>query len=209
MCRVALEHEDPTAFSVLFREHGTASVSMAPGITGASFRAQPTPVGRAEAFFVPADEVPVTVSLGDRTEVVVRADTGLEGQPPPLDPMPALGAPPDTEVRLEELAWVRSGDKGDTANVGVIARRPELLPSLAAALDEPTVARWYAHWFGPDGGQVRRFLLPGPNALNLLLDGALGGGCNVSLSFDPFGKSLAQELLDLPVAVPRSLLGAG
>ena len=123
VCRVALEHEDARAFAVLFREAGTASVSMAPGIAGSSFRSAPAPIGRSEAFYLPAGEVPVSVRLGDRTEVVVRASPGRGAAPPAPDPLPTPNAPADTTVRLEELAWVRSGDKGDTANVGVVARR--------------------------------------------------------------------------------------
>jgi hypothetical protein len=101
---------------------------------------------------------------------------------------------------------VRSGDKGDSCNVGVIARRPEYLPYLAAALDDDAVRRWYAHWIDPDHGGVRRFHLPGVSAINLVLDGALDGGCTVSLRYDPFGKSAAQEILDFPVPIPSSLL---
>jgi hypothetical protein len=206
VCRIALEHVDPRAFAVLLREHGTASVSMAPGITGWSFRSLPQPIARSESFFVPADEVPVTVSVGERVDTVRRAapPSHTVERPAPV-PFPAVVDEPDTIVRLEELAWVRSGDKGDTCNVGVIARRPEYLPYLAAVLDEDAVHRWYAHWLAPEGGGVRRFHLPGVAAINLLLDGALDGGCTVSLRFDPFGKSAAQEILDFPVPVPADL----
>jgi hypothetical protein len=206
VCRVALEHVDPRAFGVLLREHGTASVSMAPGITGWSFRSVPQPIARSESFFVPGDEVPVTVTVGERVETVRRASRVSAPSPAPAPvAFPAMEVEPDREVRLHDLAWVRSGDKGDACNIGVIARRPEYLPYLAAALGEDAVHRWYSHWLDADRGDVRRYHLPGVSAVNLVLDGALDGGCTVSLRFDPFGKSAAQEILDFPVPIPSGL----
>lgn len=206
-CRVALEHEDPRAFGLILREQTTSVVSMAPGIAGSLMlsRGEAQPIGRSEAFFLPAGEVPATVSLGDIHETVTRsthrAHATLDAAPTP--PAPTQRA--DANVPLGRLAWARSGDKGDICNVGVVARRPEYLPYIAAAMDEETIARHYAHMFGEGGGRVRRFYLPGSAALNFLLEGALDGGCNVSLTFDPFGKSAAQEVLDFPIPIPAAL----
>ena len=100
------------------------------------------------------------------------------------------------------LAWGRSGDKGDKANIGIIARRPEYLPWLWAALTPEVVAARFAHFVT---GGVERFLLPGPPAINFLLHEALGGGGVASLRNDPQAKAWAQLLLDMPIPVPRAL----
>jgi hypothetical protein len=111
----------------------------------------------------------------------------------------------DTSVPLRRLAWARSGDKADVCNIGIVARKPEYLPYIAAAMDEAAVARQYAFILG-DGGAVERHYLPGSHALNFLLKGALDGGCTVSLCLDPFGKSAAQDALEMLIPVPASLL---
>jgi hypothetical protein len=107
------------------------------------------------------------------------------------------------KVRLVELAHARSGDKGDTANVGVIARRPEFYPILAREL---TVERVAAHFRGMLTGGVERFDLPNLGALNFLLHGALGGGGTVSLKTDAQGKTLSTALLRMEVEVPDGSL---
>jgi len=102
-------------------------------------------------------------------------------------------------VRLLDLAHARSGDKGDTANVGVIARRPEHYPLLVRALTAERVA---AHFAGMITGPVERFELPNLHALNFLLHGALGGGGTVSLKTDAQGKTLSTALLRMEIEVP-------
>ena len=102
-------------------------------------------------------------------------------------------------VRLLELAHARSGDKGDTANVGIIARRPSYYPLLVRELSAERVA---AHFAGMITGRVERFELPNLHALNFLLHGALGGGGTVSLKTDAQGKTLSTALLRLEMEVP-------
>ncbi len=104
-------------------------------------------------------------------------------------------------VPLIQLAHARSGDKGDTVNVGVIARRPEWYPLLA---DRLTTERVKAH-FGDMVGEVQRFDLPNLNALNFLLHNALDGGGTLSLMTDAQGKTFSSALLRLEVDVPASV----
>ena len=105
---------------------------------------------------------------------------------------------------LSTIAHGRSGDKGNHANVGVIARKAEYYPFIRAALTEAAVVKWFAHLFdGP--GKAQRFDLPGVHAVNFLLFDALGGGGIASLRNDPQGKALAQMLLDFPVPVPPAV----
>jgi hypothetical protein len=107
-------------------------------------------------------------------------------------------------VPLERLAWARSGDKGDKANIGVMARRPECLPYIAAALTTPYVASRFAHFMASP--EIDRYELPGLPALNFVLHHALGGGGVASLRNDPQAKGYAQILLDTPVSIPAQLL---
>src|ERR671917_427924 len=101
-------------------------------------------------------------------------------------------------VLLLHLAHARSGDKGDTANVGVIALRPEYYPVLVEQLTTERVKR---HFAGIVHGEVERFELPNLEALNFLLHNALGGGGTVSLKTDAQGKVLSTALLRMEVDV--------
>jgi len=103
-------------------------------------------------------------------------------------------------VRLVELAHARSGDKGDTANIGLIARKPEYYPLL---VNQVTVARVARHFKDMITGHVERFELPNLHALNFLLHGALDGGGTISLKTDAQGKVLSTALLRLVVELPR------
>ena len=103
------------------------------------------------------------------------------------------------KVRLLDIAHARSGDKGDTANVGVIALRPEWYPVLAHHL---TLERVTAHFRGVITGSVERFELPNLSALNFLLHGALDGGGTLSLKTDAQGKVFSTALLRLTLDVP-------
>ncbi|HEV8446842.1 MAG TPA: hypothetical protein VGQ44_08475 [Gemmatimonadaceae bacterium] len=103
------------------------------------------------------------------------------------------------KVRLLDLAHARSGDKGDTANVGVIALQPRWYPVLEKYLTRDRVAE---HFAGLITGGVERFELPNLNALNFLLHGALDGGGTLSLKTDAQGKVFSTALLRMVVDVP-------
>ena len=103
------------------------------------------------------------------------------------------------KVRLVDIAHARSGDKGDTANVGVIAMRSEWYPLIARELTRNRVAR---HFQGMIDGDVERYELPNLDALNFLLHGALGGGGTLSLKTDAQGKVFSTALLRMVLDVP-------
>jgi hypothetical protein len=105
-------------------------------------------------------------------------------------------------VRLVDLAHARSGDKGDTANVGVIALRPEWYPLIR---DQLTLERVRRHFVGVITGDVERFELPNLNALNFLLHGALDGGGTLSLKTDAQGKVFSTAMLRMELDVPDDL----
>jgi hypothetical protein len=103
-------------------------------------------------------------------------------------------------MKLSEIAHTRSGDKGDTANIGVIAYRAE---DYRVLVREVTAERVKAFFGEMVTGDVTRYELPNLGALNFLLDGALGGGGTVSLRVDAQGKTLGASLLDLEIDVNR------
>jgi hypothetical protein len=98
--------------------------------------------------------------------------------------------------KLIELAHGRSGDKGDTANIGIIARKPENYPILVR---EVTAERVKEHFKGVCQGEVERFELPNLGALNFLLHQSLDGGGTLSLKADPQGKTYSTALLRLEI----------
>ncbi|HEU4995896.1 MAG TPA: hypothetical protein VFT29_13820 [Gemmatimonadaceae bacterium] len=104
-------------------------------------------------------------------------------------------------IQLVEIAHARSGDKGDTANVGVIALRPEWYPLLAREL---TRERVRDHFRGVITGDVERFEVPNLKALNFLLHGALDGGGTLSLKTDAQGKVFSTALLRMTIDLPDS-----
>ena len=102
-------------------------------------------------------------------------------------------------VSLFDLAHARSGDKGDTANVGVIALKDEYYPLLVR---EVTAERVKNHFGEIVKGDVERFELPNLKALNFLLHGSLGGGGTMSLMTDAQGKTFSTGLLRMFVDIP-------
>jgi len=200
--KIAAHHDDRTALETLAREVAPSATSMSPGITGmGGGRPKVTPVVRLFSLLVPKDRVDAVVRLGDEA-IPVAPPPGEAEVPPaePLEPGPAEAAAGDTvAVPLVAIAHGRSGDKGDSANIGIRARKAEYLPLLRAALTEDAVAAWFAHILK---GTVTRWELPGIDAFNFLLTEVLDGGGIASLRHDPQGKAYAQMLLDMPVQVP-------
>ena len=103
---------------------------------------------------------------------------------------------------LREIAHARAGDKGDTSNIGVIAYRPEYYPIL---VEQVTAERVRRHFRGLVHGAVTRYELPNVDAINLVMEQALGGGVTRSLSLDPHGKSYSALILTLPVRVDDAI----
>jgi hypothetical protein len=208
--KIAVHHDDRAALELFSREIAPSATAMAQGITGfAGGRPAVTPLVRLFSCLVPRPGVDEAVSVE------------VDGRPipyaPPVTPCTAeaprshdqIAAEPvdaAAAVPLLRLAYGRSGDKGDTANIGVLARRPEYLPVLAAALTPEAVKAWFAHVCE---GEVERYALPGLGGYNFLLHRALGGGGTASLRYDPQGKAFAQMLMDMPVPVPAAWVAPG
>jgi len=219
--KVGCRHVDRRATDLLLRElSGTALGAPAGFCAFAGTRPKSSPVIRLFSLLIDREIPDIHIHTADQSMAFAEpAVTGAfmdtaPGRPQPQAALSAAikdgsGIPgaADTEqttVPLERLAWARSGDKGDKANIGVMARRPEYLPYISAALTTPYVASRFAHFMASP--EIDRYVLPGLSALNFVLHHALGGGGVASLRNDPQAKGYAQILLDTPVTLPVSLL---
>lgn len=205
--KIAVASPDKKSLVLFSREIAQAATGMAPGITGI-VGGRPTvwPKIRLFSCLVPKRDVPLQVIMGDEVidvslpeikETFEAPQVGLEHEEEVLAC--------DTTVPLIKLAWARSGDKGNHANIGVIARKAEYLPYIKQALTSARVADFMAHTLDPESGKVHRWDLPGISALNFLLENSLGGGGVASLRIDPQGKAFAQQLLEIPIGVPQAM----
>ncbi len=203
--KLAVTHPLKPALQFFASEIAQAATGMAPGITGLlGGRPKPSPVVKLFSCLVPKSQVVATL---DGAALPEATQAGYEPMPRrSAGPLPEPFFGQMVEVPLLRLAYARSGDKGNDANIGVIARRADYLPWLRRALDETAVAGWFAHVLDHPQSQVVRHEWPGLDALNLVLKNALGGGGTSSLRIDPQGKAFAQQLLDMPIAVPAQLL---
>jgi hypothetical protein len=206
LLRLVVVHDRREAIELFARELGSIGLSCAPGTTGIyGGRPKPTPVVRLFTCFVDKRMLAApTVRIGalPACAVTVPLDGGYL-QPPPAEHEVAGPAEALVEVTLGQLAYARSGDKGDSANVAVIARRPEYLPWLRRVL---TPQRVLAQLGALVEGPAQRFEAPGLQALNFLIERALGGGGMASLRIDPQGKAYGQMVLEMVLPVPREWL---
>lgn len=206
--KLAVSHAKKEALVLFSREIAQASTGMAPGLTGI-VGGRPTvyPIIRLFSFLADKSACNLEVEInGERTAVALPELPAYNAELIGVDV--AVAQPQgqgDVTVPLVKLAVARSGDKGNHSNIGVMARKAEYLPWIAAALTESAVAEWMGHTLEGDKSKVSRWHLPGTNSLNFLLENALGGGGVASLRIDPQGKAFAQQLLEFPVSVPKAL----
>jgi hypothetical protein len=209
LLRLVVVHNDAKALDVFARELGSVGISFAPGTTGI-YNGRPKPVPQIRLFTLFVDKTllgqPV-VSLGERRfGVGIPAGLPLVTTTVAPEPEPVAAPPPGdrlVEVPLIRLALARSGDKGDSANIAIIARDSRYVPVLRR---EVTAARMAQHFQYLVAGPVQRFEAPGLHAFNFLLHNALGGGGMASLRIDPQGKAFGQMALEMMVSVPVALL---
>jgi hypothetical protein len=206
--KIAAKHDSKDALGLLGREIAPMSTGGVVGMTGSfgAGRVSPTPVIRMFSCLIPKSQVPVTIDLDGR-QIPMQEGARAGGFTAAQLPVEAPSAPSNVSgatetVPLIALAYGRSGDKGDNANIGIFARAPEYVPILDSEVTEAAVARYFAHRIK---GPVTRWRLPGIGGFNFLLRQALGGGGMASLKADPLAKAFAQMLLDMPVRVPAEL----
>lgn len=206
--KIAVKHMFKEACMFFASEIAQASTGMAPALAGiVGGRPKASPVIKLFSFLIDKNQVNVEIDFdGIRYPVEIPRCTSTEQFNTLAAGESAVYQGNEIKVPLIEIAHARSGDKGNHSNIGVIARKAEYLPWIRAALTEETVASYMQHVLDAEKGRVIRYELPGLNALNFMLENALGGGGVASLRIDPQGKAFAQQLLDMPVKVPAHLL---
>ncbi len=203
--KMAAKHSDALGITILLKEATGLGLATPPGLSGfAGGRPRPMQIARLFSFVTAKDKVAI--------EIAVEGDTASFVDAPGTLFSPADLARPDepvadmagdlVSVPLVALAWARSGDKGNKANIGVIARKAEYFPYICRAMTVNEVTARFAHFL--EGG-VDRFVMPTPNALNFLLHDVLGGGGVSSLRNDPQAKGYSQLLLECPIKIPAAL----
>jgi hypothetical protein len=209
LLRLSVRDTDPAKIEAFSRLVPAVILSGPPGVAVTGGRPQSQEVVAYWPALVPRDRV--------KPKLVTRdGERALEWPTPlqPLKPLPPLprerwpvakGSAKTVRVPLSALAHGRSGDKGDTCNIGVIARAPEVYPWLKRTLTAAVVKRRFK---GICLGRVTRHEVPNLAALNFLLEQSLGGGGTVSLRLDAQGKTLSHALLAMEVSVPKALAQA-
>ncbi len=202
--KVGLRHASKEALEIFSTEFVPAGISMGQGSCGLfAGRPRPSPVIRHFAFLLNKEQVKIAVNVnGEKRGVEIfpgsplQVPTGVTGQTPAVDLSGET-----IQVPLIALAWGRSGDKGDGANIGLIAREPEFATIIREQISTGVMADFFDHY---NPTRVRRWEMPTMLAFNYIIDDVLGGGGAGSLRYDTQGKTYAQMFLDHPVTVPAA-----
>ena len=197
VAKIAVKHMFKEACMFFASEIAQASTGMAPALAGiVGGRPKASPVIKLFSFLIDKNQINIEIDFdGNRYPVEIPRGTSTEQFNTLAAGESAVYQGNEIEVPLIEIAHARSGDKGNHSNIGVIARKAEYLPWIRAALTEQAVASYMQHVLDAEKGRVIRYELPGLNALNFMLENALGGGGVASLRIDPQGKAFAQQLL--------------
>jgi hypothetical protein len=209
--KVAAKHPDAAGIGILLKEMTGLGLATPPGLCGfAGGRPKPSPIVRLFSFELPKGTLIPQVEING--QLINCPDT--QGTALDLQSIlrPAAPTAPSSEnlvnVPLVALAYARSGDKGNKAHIGIIARKPEYLPYIYAALTEQAVAQRFAHFIQSSAAApVERYLMPGCHGMNFLIHDVLGGGGMASLRNDSQGKGYSQLLLDAQIPVSAEIAG--
>lgn len=204
---IAVHHDSRSAVELFVREVPSIGLAGPSGVSGGGLGLpRPSPLIRLECAAIDRSQVSPSVSIDGETVSVRDVDPDICVDPPsavgeelPLEP----DRGPVVDLPLMTIAHGRSGDKGADVNVGIRARHRDFWPLLSARLTSDRVAAYLEHLGADD---VDRYALPGIQAFNFVLRGGLGAGGTASLRFDPQGKAVAQQLLDLSIPFPIALL---
>jgi hypothetical protein len=211
--KIAAKHPDATGIAIMLKEAVGLGLATPPGLSGfAGARPSPSPVVRLFSFALPKGTAKIQVEIdGIIFDVPDSPGISPHRNPPLVRPnSPASPVDATVSVPLIKLAWARSGDKGDKANIGIISRQTEYLPYIYAALTEQTVADRFRHFLPEEAtgncrDYVERYLMPGTDSINFLIHDVLGGGGMASIRNDAQGKGFGQLMLDAVIPVSATI----
>ncbi len=213
LLRLGVRDSDRSQVEEFSRLFASTILSTMPGVAIVGSRPRVQEVVAYWPCLLPADEIEAKVTLLGSREVSripwpgspSRTDSSSREPVGAEESVAEAVAKPDRRVRvpLLKLAYARSGDKGDTCNIGIVARSDDIYAWMRRELTAGKVARF----FGPIcKGGVERFEVPNLRALNFMLHESLGGGGTVALGIDPQGKTYAHALLMMEVEIPEALV---
>ena len=204
--RLAATHQERSALVILSREIAQAATGMAPGVMNyLGGRPSISNSIKLYSFLLPKEYFNVNAVMGNNTlQVPVQNEANSVSITGAKEAVLGKDLPGKNhkETKLINLAYARSGDKGDHANIGVIARDPEFLPYIRYSLTIDRLKDYFCHVLK---GDIKCWEVPGIYALNFLLRHSLGGGGMASLNIDPQGKAYAQQILDLEIPVSENI----
>lgn len=212
IAKIVVDHAQRAPLELVAVDALSPTTSMAPGSTGwHGGRPQVFPMMRVFSFLAPKAGIPALVDFEGQVHVLGAWQGGgqidaTRALLAPQKQQPAPAGEPMQTVRLVDLAWGRSGDKGNRFMMAVIARQPEYLPWIQRALTPERLGAFMNHTFdNPQAPVVQVFDVPGIAAVNLLFHDALRGGQMASPRLDPLAKAMGQQVLEFELQVPARL----
>ncbi len=213
--KLAVKHPEMAATGIFLKEMAGMGLATPPGLSGfTGVRGKPSPVVRLISYLTPKTGIKITIDISGKKfdfQDAAPPNPASINTPASVNLLDLAAQVSETNdmanMPLIKLAWGRSGDKGNKANIGIIARKPEFLPYIAKSLSPDFIAQTYAHFLEPDETtQIHVYVLPGAHALNILIDDILGGGGAASLRNDAQGKGYAQIMLAQNIKIPRAMV---
>ena len=205
--KFAAKHQDIRAVGIMLKESVGLGLATPPGLSGfVGGRPKPSPIVRLFSFLINKKDVDIKIEDGiSSKKFEVKDSENFDINSIKRHEAPKIEDQDQQfiDVPLIKIAYGRSGDKGNKANIGIIARNEKFYPVICKYLTEDIVKRCFSKFLE---GEVEKFYLPGSFSINFMLDNVLGGGGPASLRNDPQGKAYAQILLDEIIPVPKSLL---
>ena len=209
---LTVDHDEPIGIEIFLKEQIAAISAMAQGTAmslGGLVAKGVFPLMRVFNFLLPKAMFKPKVTLDGRDlgfQPVVVGGYAPEKTVRPAEPPVPGDIDPDAKVKLIEICYGRSGDKGNLFNVCVFAREPRYWPYIVAAMSAELVAEWFAHLVGdPANPKADRYLLPASHGVNFVVHDSLMGGGSVNARIDPLAKTMAQILMDMDIPVSAAI----
>tara|TARA_X000001036_G_scaffold31236_1_gene25669 strand:- start:2996 stop:4789 length:1794 start_codon:yes stop_codon:yes gene_type:complete len=203
--RIVAAHLHKEALIIFSKELAQAVTGMTAGVINyLGGRPRVSPSIHLFSFLLPKDQIKIKMRMNKKV-VSIPSYTPEESKRKQKDfssKTKKILFKKDYLIPLISLAYARSGDKGNHANIGIIARKKDYFNFIDSELNPSTISQFFSHVVQ---GDVLKWVLPGVNGLNFLLKNSLGGGGMASFNIDPQGKAYAQQLLEYPIPVTKEI----